>query len=174
MELNIKKISEKKGAHLNFNFYEKLSPMVIGGEKIDFNTPAFVEGTATNVGSGILVEGRLNTEILVNCSRCLKTVCVKIDTEFKEEYVKESKLNEPSYHELYEQGEIHIYKENKLDIMNEILENVILNIPMKVLCSAECRGICSICGRDLNVEQCDCRTESVDPRLAALQKWFEK
>jgi len=174
MELNIAKISEKKGAHLFFNFSEKLSPMVIGGEKIEFNSPVFVEGTATNVGTEILVEGKINTEILVNCSRCLKPVCIKIDTEFKEEFVKESRLNEPAYHKLYEEGEIRTYKGNKLNLLNEILENVILNIPMKVLCSTGCRGICSICGCDLNVSQCDCRSESVDPRLAVLQKWFKE
>ncbi|NLO89293.1 MAG: DUF177 domain-containing protein [Clostridia bacterium] len=175
MELNIANISEKKGAHLFFNFSEKLSPLVIGGEEIEFDGPILVEGTATNVGKGkILVEGKINTKIMVNCSRCLKPVCINMDTEFKKEFVKKSVLNEPSYHKLYEDEEIRTYEGDKLNLLNEVLENVILNIPMKALCSPDCRGICSICGCDLNVSECHCTSESIDPRLAELQKWFKE
>ena len=52
-------------------------------------------------------------------------------------------------------------------------EDLILDQPSKVLCSEECRGLCPMCGKDLNEGSCDCRRETVDPRLAALQQLLD-
>ncbi|MCX6003520.1 MAG: DUF177 domain-containing protein [Chloroflexi bacterium] len=43
-------------------------------------------------------------------------------------------------------------------------------MPMKPLCKDECAGLCSICGKDLNLEECGCQKEEVDPRWAELLK----
>ncbi len=52
-------------------------------------------------------------------------------------------------------------------------EDLILDQPSKVLCSEECRGLCPMCGKDLNEGLCGCRRETVDPRLAALQQLLD-
>ncbi len=48
-----------------------------------------------------------------------------------------------------------------------------LSVPMKPLCSDECKGICPSCGANLNAAGCGCRIERVDDRMAALKKYFE-
>jgi len=174
MELNVAKIVEKKGACLSFNFTEEFAPIVFGGEKIDFAKPLLVEGVATNVGSGILVEGRVNTQVIINCSRCLRPVSIDIDTGFTEEYVKEDTLSFQERKDAYEKGEIHTYKDNTLEIVDEIMENVLLCIPMKVLCSINCKGICHHCGNDLNIADCNCKDENIDPRFSKLKKWLKE
>ncbi|NMA14219.1 MAG: DUF177 domain-containing protein [Clostridia bacterium] len=44
---------------------------------------------------------------------------------------------------------------------------------MKTLCREDCKGLCPICGSNLNIKQCRCERESIDPRLAALKNFFK-
>ena len=54
--------------------------------------------------------------------------------------------------------------------LDELVEaDLILSLPMKTLCREDCRGLCPMCGKNLNDGLCGCRTESVDPRLAVLK-----
>lgn len=57
-----------------------------------------------------------------------------------------------------------------LDISQEIRDTVILGLPAKVLCREDCRGLCPVCGADLNQETCTCQREVMDPRWDALKK----
>ena len=57
-------------------------------------------------------------------------------------------------------------------------EQMLLAIPMKVICRSDCRGLCPQCGANMNSEECRCEARSPDPRLAPLarlkQDWFKK
>src|SRR6267378_2761104 len=57
-------------------------------------------------------------------------------------------------------------------------EQVLLSLPMKVICQSDCRGLCPTCGANLNHEECRCETHTTDPRLAPLarlkQDWLKK
>jgi len=48
-------------------------------------------------------------------------------------------------------------------------QELVLALPIKVLCKAECKGICPECGKNLNQESCACDNEKLDPRMAALR-----
>ncbi|HYN22371.1 MAG TPA: DUF177 domain-containing protein, partial [Thermoanaerobaculia bacterium] len=63
-----------------------------------------------------------------------------------------------------------------LDSAPILLEQLQLNVPMKPLCRPDCRGLCPLCGADLNAGMCSCEERSEDPRwagLAALKSRFE-
>jgi uncharacterized protein len=49
-------------------------------------------------------------------------------------------------------------------------EQFYLALPMKPLCSEGCKGLCAMCGTNLNKGSCDCKREWEDPRLAALKE----
>jgi uncharacterized protein len=53
-------------------------------------------------------------------------------------------------------------------------EQFFLTLPMKPLCRPDCQGLCPVCGKNRNREQCDCKAEWVDPRLAELRKLLDK
>ena len=59
-----------------------------------------------------------------------------------------------------------------------LAEQVNLALPMKVICSSDCRGLCPHCGANLNNEECRCEKNGADPRMAPLarlkQDWFKK
>jgi uncharacterized protein len=58
----------------------------------------------------------------------------------------------------------------EIDITGEIRDTVLLTLPMKVLCSEDCRGLCAGCGANLNSESCRCAAPPADPRWEALRK----
>jgi len=169
LRLEISSLKDNKGKSLSFKFEENLSPLDLGGEVIDFVSPVLVEGTATNVGSGILVDFTVNAEVVIDCDRCLQPVQIIIETNATEEFVEAKSARIP---ESGEEKEFHTYKGNVLDIGDVVEENILLGVPMKILCCEECKGICSSCGADLNIKECQCSQQDVDPRMEKLKDWF--
>ena len=67
-----------------------------------------------------------------------------------------------------------VVKNGLLDIDRELVEDLLLEFPMKLLCKNDCKGICSKCGKNLNNNSCECHTKKeIDPRLAILKTLFE-
>ncbi len=64
---------------------------------------------------------------------------------------------------------VSFYRDDKIDLNQMIWEQVYLALPMKPLCKDDCRGLCPQCGTNLNLSQCNCERDFVDPRLAALK-----
>lgn len=62
---------------------------------------------------------------------------------------------------------------SSLNVDELILEEVILLLPTKVLCGEDCRGLCPVCGTNLNKEECGCDRTVGDPRMAAIQDIFK-
>ena len=59
-----------------------------------------------------------------------------------------------------------------LDVDKLIIDEIVVALPTKVLCKEDCKGLCSVCGTNLNYHSCDCHKESLDPRMAAIQDIF--
>ena len=80
-----------------------------------------------------------------------------------EESREEIELSEEDLEYGYYEGEI-------VDCDPLIYEQIVLQIPIKVLCTEDCRGLCPDCGTNLNLEACNCASDRVDERLAVLKK----
>jgi uncharacterized protein len=61
------------------------------------------------------------------------------------------------------------YDNDEIDLEQLMRERFEMSLPMKPLCSEDCRGLCPVCGTNLNRGSCDCKTDWEDPRLAALK-----
>jgi uncharacterized protein len=68
----------------------------------------------------------------------------------------------------------YLIEEGTIDLNVLVNDAVILNLPIKHLCSPECRGLCPYCGANLNRGDCGCRVEEIDPRLEVLRKLLEE
>ena len=60
----------------------------------------------------------------------------------------------------------------ELDVDTLINNEILINMPVKVLCKEECKGICPVCGGNLNEKECGCDTFVPDPRMAAIKDIF--
>ena len=54
------------------------------------------------------------------------------------------------------------------------MEELLMNMPMKILCREDCKGICNRCGANLNEGTCHCEEEPKDPRMAAILDIFRE
>jgi uncharacterized protein len=125
-------------------------------------------------GNKILVDGSVNGVLSLKCSRCLNDFSRPVDLEFREEYTPADETEHGSRQELTgDEMDIGFYKGEEIDLAGIVKEQVLLEVPMKPLCNDDCRGICSGCGADRNVQTCNCKDDHIDPRLAPLAKYKE-
>jgi uncharacterized protein len=130
-----------------------------------------VEGSVklTRTNRGILVQGTLKTTIPDECGRCLEKFDYSLTFDLEEEFFPVIDVNSGFALELPEEpGSFTIDEHHILNLDEAIRQNALLAIPMKPLCREDCRGICQICGKDLNQGKCECISEDIDPRWAKL------
>lgn len=122
-------------------------------------------------GDGILVTGHLQTEVSLHCGRCLAPVAVPVAIDLEEQFRPSIDLvtGQTVPAESDEEEATRTDARHILDLTEVVRQNLLLNVPMSALCSAECRGICPECGENLNEGSCKCQREEGDPRLAALR-----
>ncbi len=126
------------------------------------------------VSSEILVNGNLSALVEMQCSRCLNNFSNKTDININVVYHPVEELKGEDRHEIKdEELDTGFYRDEQFDISELLKEQLILSLPMKPLCSESCKGICFRCGKNLNIDSCECRQEEPDPRLAKLKKLLD-
>lgn len=126
------------------------------------------------VSSEILVNGSIRALVEMQCSRCLNNFTNKTDININVVYHPVDELKGEDRHEIKDDElDTGFYRDEQLDTNELLKEQMILNMPMKPLCSESCRGICLRCGKNLNIDTCECRQEEPDPRLVELKKLLD-
>lgn len=114
--------------------------------------------------------------LILECARCLRSF--RHDIEGKVSFVVQRlKLGETSpeqSEEGEEENEDNLfflqYNERSIDITNFVRDAVILSIPLKPVCDAQCKGLCPVCGENKNERDCGCVEKQTDPRWQSLSK----
>lgn len=126
---------------------------------------------ALRFGNKVLIEGSVKISVSLICSRCLKDFSCPLDIHLKGEFNPAGETAGAGEHEL-KHGELDLdyYDDDEIDTAAFVKEQVLLALPMKPVCLKECRGICPVCGTDLNEGSCTCETITIDSRLAPLER----
>ena len=125
----------------------------------------------TNQGERVLtVVGKAVLSLEMPCARCLDPVIVPFELEIDQE-LDMNQTKEDRIEALDEQFYINGYN---LDVDQLVGNELTLNLPMRVLCSDNCKGICNRCGTNLNRGTCDCDNRSLDPRMSVIQDIFKQ
>lgn len=125
-----------------------------------------VSGEVLNNGAFLEVTGQILGQARFICGRCLEPYSVKVEIPFQEDF----KQGAP---ESDQDAEVSWYQGESIDIAGTVSENLILSEPIKQVCREECRGLCPVCGKNLNMENCTCTTDAINPKFAILQKLLE-
>ena len=56
----------------------------------------------------------------------------------------------------------------EVDLVDRLHDAVVLELPLRLYCKTDCKGLCPQCGQDLNVDSCSCADDAIDPRWEAL------
>jgi uncharacterized protein len=146
-------------------------------EEGDLEAKASYRLRAEKSGMTVLISGEVDAELSMTCSRCLKDIRKEISLPVRLAYSPAEELvrDEEKSHELApEDLNTGFYSDDELDMGEISKEQVLLNIPIKPLCSESCKGICPRCGADLNEKACGCEPVKTDNRLKALEKYLKK
>ena len=164
MRLDLRDIINTPDAQKSFQLQLDLSDLDFFGRK-PITQPVLAEGRVTNHAGALVLEGTIRSVLDLACDRCGK--------EFSREKVVE--LDSLVAHELEDDDndEIILLEGTALDLDEVVTTAYILAMDTRNLCSDDCKGLCSGCGVDLNVEACRCKPE-VDPRLAALAQLLDE
>ncbi|MBN1123188.1 MAG: DUF177 domain-containing protein [Anaerolineae bacterium] len=113
------------------------------------------------------MQGKLQAQTPVECVRCLKPFEQTYEVEISELFVLDTANSSDTDPYVIDEGGI-------IDLTPIVREEGILAVPMQVLCSPECKGLCAECGADLNEGPCGCEEDQIDPRLAPLRALLKK
>lgn len=129
-----------------------------------------LEGSVRPAGEHYLVHGHTIAGGQLICGRCLEPVEWKMESNFDLEIGLAEAAPLDSELALAEADLDVVYLEEPLlDLDKLAIEQVVLEMPIRVLCFEECAGLCPRCGVNRNVEgACQCEPEA-DPRWAALK-----
>lgn len=146
-----------KNLLVSFDDFKKNKKLVVENKIFHFESDGNKIIKSTNLGFSfeankfddiISVIGKISGTMSFECSRCLKLFEQKIEISFDCSFGRE---------------------EFECDIMEEVRETVLLDIPMKPLCSIDCKGLCTVCGNNKNEKDCFCEQKIKDEFVA--EKW---
>jgi uncharacterized protein len=147
----------------------EMEKFIFEGYSYEFAWKDPVSLTITNLGNKVvLLEGSVKLSILIFCSRCLKRLEYPMDITIDKEI--DFKLTEED--RAKELDEANYITEYNLDVDILIKNEIIVGLPMGLLCSDECKGICMHCGINLNEGSCECDNTVLDPRMSAILDIF--
>lgn len=155
------------------------------GEATGFRAqgPAQLTAVFERVGDKLLLEGDTRVDVVGPCRRCLADVAAKVPVHFELNLVARAKKDEGGdeatevEHEGHEGDDIlegetadeESFDGRQIDLGAIAREQILLALPMDLLCKEDCKGLCTVCGQDLNVKECGCQRKVADPRWAALK-----
>lgn len=117
------------------------------------------------------LKGNIDLKIDIPCDRCLDSVERDFDISFSKEFDLQKEVSD----NVNETEEAKYITQNcMLDINKIIDDELMVAWPVKVLCKEDCKGLCIVCGHNLNAGDCGCDRVVLDPRMAAIQDIFMK
>lgn len=125
---------------------------------------------------GVLVEGKAAAEVELVCSRCLKPFVQKIEVSFADEFRPRVDILTGIPLDISGVEEALLITPRHMLILDELIrEKILLAIPMKPLCSPDCKGLCPVCGHDLNEGPCEhVGQKSIHPAWLVLEQLLEE
>jgi uncharacterized protein len=153
----------------NWDETQSVSPETLDRPELLKLGPVTWRGQVVFADPGYFLRARLSYEQTLNCNRCLKPIVERAESDVELMILVQRRPEGGSEHALREQDLGVLYLENeRLETDPILIEQLQLNIPMKPLCRADCKGLCPVCGADRNAGTCSCEESSEDPRWAAL------
>ena len=137
---------------------------ILGGHRVQISVQ--------RLGLDVHLSAQCTLRLQTDCAACLQTFELDVPVAFsmtlkprphsEAGLPEEMELSREDLEECY-------YSGDTIDLDEILREQIILALPMYPRCTEECRGLCPVCGVNLNQETCNCQRDDVDPRLAVLK-----
>ena len=168
MFINLSDVFLSAGRPLEVSCPIEMTEVQNGYEGFSILEKSELKLTGTHKSKGrAVITGTAYVVMDMACDRCLAPVPVRIDLEFERDvYSPEVDAGDDA------EDNLDIMEGYQLNVENLVFNEILMNWPMKVLRKADCKGICKMCGKDLNLGECGCDTFVPDPRMAVIKDIF--
>ena len=127
---------------------------------------------ARRVGLDVVLEASFSLRLAPECAACTREFEMDVPVTFSLDLKPKPQQRKVLADELELTAlelDDFFYEGDAIDLEEILREQVLLALPMYPRCSTECKGLCSVCGANLNQRNCGCDRRALDPRLAVLQ-----
>lgn len=162
MEINAAKELKLAGQVSHAVLKESLPPLELSGRSIVLSSPVSVDLSYSFDGEGFTLKGVLSSAVKMNCTRCNEEFIEPFSVDFNERFLR---IPESEAEEL----ECYSYTGETLRLDKMVQDLVLLNAPQYGVCREDCKGLCPVCGTNLNLTQCSCQSEDDDNPFAKLK-----
>lgn len=154
LKIDVSDIIDQPGASISFSETSRVD-LGEGNEDIATPEPFTVRGIATSTGEGIYVQANVRGTVGITCSRCLTGFEMPVEFDCEGRFV-----HDPDAGEYDEEDDVELFAlVDGYCILDDMVQHGLvlsISMTMKPLCNPECKGLCEICGANLNEAPCQC------------------
>jgi uncharacterized protein len=180
MRVNIDEIKEK-GVRRSWDVTREQLDEFVQGDRAGYraSAPAHVEATLEKIERRVRLGAHAQAALTVPCGRCLRPVTLDLPIDFEMTLVP-AEVAEGDEHAARDTGPVagsfdaaavdeETYTGKVIDLDPILREQIVLALPGYPVCSEDCKGLCPVCGANLNDRECGCDRHVPDPRWAGLK-----
>ena len=164
MLFEFKSVFQNEGEEKQVNYKLDIADIDIDGV-FPFKTPLDVTATAKNRASLVSLTIRACFSYSRSCDRCSTDFTREMDMLFEHKLAQT--LVDDGNDDYIETPDF------KLELDDIVISDILLSLPQKNLCKDDCKGLCQICGKNLNEGDCSCDKREIDPRLEMLKQFMD-
>lgn len=142
MIIDILKLKQEPGATKFFSFDYAADNAILGLPDAGFLGDVKVECEATVKGRDLFVDLSVSYAVVAPCSRCLDSAETSVN------YFSSVKFT------LFPEEDAYLYKSGRADLTPAVKEAILLSQPSVIYCKPDCKGLCPVCGANLNDGDC--------------------
>ena len=159
------KVSNLSNGKYEYDFEGKIDEIDVSDPYVgDFRTKVVL----TKFDNQIILDSSTDIDADLVCDRCNKEFNRVITSNYRMIYLFGQDTQNSGNEKM---DVVYLHPDNdKIDLSNDVRDYSLLAIPMKKLCSEDCKGLCSKCGKNLNDGPCNCKDEETDPRWEQLKE----
>ena len=159
MQLDISKILALDGERLDFEGETEFLPVTFLGSVFTFPGKAALKGNVVNDGGIFLLHMTVTGTAETACARCGAPARESFEFDLDEKLIKSGEAAD---------DDAAVIEGSVINLDEFAVNGFLMNAPSRFLCSEECKGLCPVCGKNLNEGECSCETEGTDPRFDIL------
>ena len=153
MKLDITKGIQRKGVDVPFDLEDAWGEDHWNGDTIAYIRPVSFSGTYMLADETVIVRGIARAVIESPCARCLAATETSVEAEVEEAFIRDKGQEREVDDDQY------MYSGHVLELDEAVRTALLLEMPSRVLCKEDCRGLCDQCGANLNINECLCQKD---------------
>ena len=167
MEVSVHQAAKQLGEPVPYAWTGSVPAQSYGGGQLSFPGEAALQGTITGEKDAFRITGEASLVLDTRCARCNEPVQQPLTFSFEERFLRAGMITP--------EDDAYPFQGDTVDLEQAFMDNLFLNLPMVSLCRPDCKGLCPVCGTNLNRSRCSCADQPQKSAFDALKALsFEK